>query len=114
MAAVRRCCCHICRNGSGAAGTLRPTHAYADNGTYSVTLTVTDARGATARDTASVTIGNVAPAADAGGPYGGLSGTPVAFAPTVSDPGAADAAAGFTYLWDFGDGSVSSQSNPRS
>ena len=47
-------------DGTAAAGTLNPQHAYRDNGTYTATLTVTDGRR-TVRDTAVVTVANAAP-----------------------------------------------------
>ena len=43
------------------AGTLTPTHAYGDNGVYTVTLTVTDDDGGVGTDTLTVTVNNVAP-----------------------------------------------------
>jgi VCBS repeat-containing protein len=48
-------------DGTTAAGTLTPTHVYADNGVYTVALTVTDDDGASTSDTLAVTVNNVAP-----------------------------------------------------
>jgi PKD repeat protein len=49
-------------DGGTAEDTLTPTHTYADNGIYTVELTVTYPRGsATSFDTLTVTVANVAP-----------------------------------------------------
>ena len=53
-------------DGSSASGTLTPTHTYADNGVYTVTLTVRDNAGEESTDTTTINVRNVAPVVDAG------------------------------------------------
>src|SRR5438094_9618816 len=92
--------------GDGSTGTgARPSHAYADNGAYTVTLTVTDAHGAASSPvTAAATIANTAPSVNAGANQTATVGTPVTLAATFSDPGVNDAA--WSYAIDWGDGSL--------
>jgi hypothetical protein len=94
--------------GDGAISTAAsPTHAYADNDTYNVTLTVMDASGAKATVSTTAEITNVAPSISALD----LPSEPVAVGTLVSaavlfaDPGSADTH-GAQIAW--GDGSISS------
>ena len=48
-------------DGTTASDTLTPTHVYADNGTYTVKLTVTDSDQQSTTDTLTATIANVNP-----------------------------------------------------
>jgi len=82
---------------------LTATTTYGAEGTYTVTLTVTDARGETATDTATVHVGsdNVAPVADAGTDQTAVEQDVVQFDGTGSyDPNPDDT---LTYSWDFDD-----------
>ena len=88
-------------DGETLTGTLTPTHTYADNGSYTVTLTVTDDHDRVGWDTLAVTVTNVAPAVDAGPDQVVGEGSAVAFSGTFTDAGTADT---HTVLWDFGDG----------
>lgn len=86
-----------------SASGASPTKAFAVAGTYTVRLTVTDDRGATASATTTATIGNQPPVAKAGGPYVGVVGTAVAF----SGAGSSDPDGTITsYAWTFGDGTT--------
>ena len=88
-----------------------PSHAYAATGDYQVTLTVTDDIGDVASDTTSVTIGSgeLAPVADANGPYTGTIGTEVTFDGSGSnDPDGTIV----TYNWNFGDGTTLDDGGP--
>lgn len=87
--------------GDGATGTgAKPTHTYADNGAYVVTLTVTDAAGAQATATTQVTVFNVAPAVAAFGGATLLAHQTYAGGGTFADPGADE----WTATVDYGDG----------
>ncbi|UCG68749.1 MAG: PKD domain-containing protein [Thermoplasmata archaeon] len=88
---------------------ITTSHVFIDNGVYTVTLVVEDDNGFTDSDTLSVTVNNVAPTADAHGPYEGDEGSEITFTGTASDPGISDT---LTYHWDFGDGNTSTLQNP--
>jgi PKD repeat protein len=75
--------------------------------TVTVALRVTDDEGAGHIATTQVEVGNVAPTAEAGGPYVGQVGGLISMAGTATDPGLIDQA-GLTYHWDFGDGTQGS------
>ncbi len=95
-------------DGTNATGP-NVSHVFADNGNFIVGLTVSDDAGATDTGELAVTVTNVAPTATAALPEGGQEGTQLAFASTVSDPGADT----FEFAWDFGDGNTSTQQNPN-
>jgi PKD repeat protein len=75
--------------------------------TITVALRVTDDKGASHTATTQVKVENVAPMAEAGGPYAGQVGSPITLAGTATDPGLVDQM-GLTYRWDFGDGTEGS------
>ncbi|WP_406658140.1 DUF2341 domain-containing protein [Methanolobus sp. ZRKC2] len=89
-------------DGSNVSGTLAPTHVYADNGVYNVTLTVTDDDGGIDTDALEITVSNVAPVIDIGSDVIVDEGDVVSFFGNYSDTGTADT---HTFVWDFGDGS---------
>jgi PKD repeat protein len=98
-------------DGGTASGSLKPTHTYAEAGTYTATLTVTDAQGRTSQSSDTVTVNDVTPTANANGAYTGTAGTAIALTGSMTDS-PADIAAGCQWWWNFGDGSTSSLQNP--
>jgi len=92
----------------GTASGSTATHAYADEGTYNVRLTVTDDDGAISSTTTTMTITNAAPVATityaSTGHADILPNDNVTFVGTGSDKGTIDT---LTYKWEFGDGSAS-------
>jgi PKD repeat protein len=101
--------------GDGASGSgATPTHVYAATGSFTVTLVVTDSRGAASQPaTTTATIGttpNQPPVARPGGPYAGVAGSAVQFDGSASsDP---DGNTPLTYAWTFGDGASGTGATP--
>ena len=91
--------------GDGAtASAADATHSYADNGTFTVTLTVTDMHGATATASQVVVIANVAPTATITAPASGVEGSPFTLALTnATDAGTIDQSQ-LTFAFDCGHG----------
>jgi len=86
-----------------------PTHQYADNGTYNVTLTVTDDDGSTNITTKPIIVLNVEPVANfTYSPYTPTIHDTIQFINTSYDED------GYivNWTWQFGDGNTSYQYNP--
>lgn len=89
--------------GDGTTGSgVKPAHSYTRGGQYTVTLTVTDSGNQTDSVSQSIAVENPAPAAaftsNATGRSAGFT--------------AADAGAGATYTWNFGDGAAGTGQRP--
>lgn len=101
-------------DGSATSTEENPTHSYMNEGTFVVTLTVTDLQGATGTGQTSVTVPvtpNQAPVAVATAtPPEGPAPLSVQFSSAGSnDP---DGGVIASYFWDFGDGITSTSANP--
>jgi len=95
--------------GDGGTSTAQnPSHTYAAGGTYTVKLTVTDNRGATASASKSVTVSqpNQAPTVNAGSDQTVLLGVLYSLSASFSDPDNGP----WSYTINWGDGSSSSGS----
>lgn len=90
---------------TGAGSTLPLNHAYADNGTYTISITANDGRGGTDTKTAAATITNVPPTAAFPAPASVPEGSPVTLSLINGvDVSSADLAAGLHYAFDCGSG----------
>jgi PKD repeat protein len=95
-------------DGTGSSNEQNPSYTYSDDGNFTVTLTVTDDLG-TSNSATTFAIIEKPPylSIDIGGPYIGVVNDPVNFTLTVLD-----GKRPYTVLWDFGDGTTSSEENP--
>ena len=90
---------------TGSGPTPPASHTYADNGTYTLTLTVDDGQGGNDTQTTSATVSNVAPTASFDFPAGVAVGAVITLSLSgATDVSPVDVAAGFTYAFDCGDG----------
>ncbi len=84
------------------AHTIDSSHVYADNGTFTITIIVTDDDGLSGNDTCTATVSNVAPTVQAGDDRTITQGWPIYLAPAgYNDPGTLDT---HTATIDWGDG----------
>jgi len=99
--------------GDGNAGSgVAPSHTYATGGSFEVKLTISDGKGGSDIATATVEVtvpNNQPPTANPGGPYSGSEDTPITFDGSDSSDPNDDP---LFYLWDFGDGSTSTEESP--
>jgi uncharacterized repeat protein (TIGR01451 family) len=95
-------------NGAVDAGTTcsfsneaiaQPTFTCNDDGAFTVTLTADDGHGHVVHDDAGVTVNNVKPTANAGGPYTGNEGSGITLSGSGDDPGDNDDDPKLTYQW---------------
>ena len=85
-------------DGTVTLGILDPTHAYGDNGTYTITLEVTDSDGDIGVATKVLEIVNVAPTVSLGPAKLVSEGELISFTAAVEDPGILDS---HTFQWEF-------------
>lgn len=91
---------------SNTSTSNNPAHTYSNNGTYVVTLTVTDsANNCTDTHTDSIVVSNIGNNLCNANFVKTLSGNTATFSPIVNSNQ-------LTYSWTFGDGSTSNQVNP--
>lgn len=92
-------------DGEGASSARNPTFNFADGGTKTVTLTVTDNDGLSHSVSKTITVGHVAPAADfTFSPPAPDPGDTVSFTSTSTHPNAPTDSI-TTFAWEFDDGS---------
>ncbi|MCL4416058.1 MAG: PKD domain-containing protein, partial [Actinobacteria bacterium] len=99
----------------------KPTHTFSTAGTYNIKLTVKDDKGAFSTESAASVVieaeaaqlsndsTNLAPTANAGGPYTGKVGQSTTFDGSKSTDSDGSIK---NYLWDYGDGASGSGVNP--
>lgn len=93
----------------GTASGATVAHTFTTLGTHSAQLTVTDNNGSASSASATVTVANQPPTANAGGPYSGFTGVAVQFNGNASsDPDGTIS----TYAWSFGDTTNGSGATP--
>jgi PKD repeat protein len=99
-------------DGSGVYLEENPSHAFDDVGNFSITLTVEDNDGLAETVETYCIIElppNILPQAEATGPNEGTAESPISF----SSSGSSDTDGEIVeYLWDFGDGTTSTEANP--
>jgi PKD repeat protein len=98
-------------DGAAATGTLTPTHVYATPGTYTATLSVTDAAGLSSQSSLVVTVTDVPPTVNIGGPYQGKAQAPVSFAASATSVNPVEQKS-LVYAWNFGDSSTATGPSP--
>ena len=99
--------CNVSKSTNGDYLTFRVNDLVGSNTTYDSSSNAVNESISVNRD-GTIPGQNTPPTADSGGPYSGQINNPIAFDGT----GSSDLEGNLTYLWDFGDGATSAQSNP--
>ncbi len=99
-------------DGTTATGSLNPAHTYANPGSYTAGVTVTDANKLTSTSSVVVTVNDVAPTVTLAGSTSATAGTAQSFTAAATDVCPVVQAAGFTYAWTFGDGGTGTGATP--
>jgi len=81
------------------------SQTYKDDFSGMIKIRVVDSENDFSEDSATVTISNIAPTAEAGGPYSGNWGQPINFTGTGTDPSPDDGLI-LTYEWDLDDDGI--------
>lgn len=90
---------------SGSVFPVSGSHVYAEEGNYSVTVSIHDQGSSQATATSTATVVIVPPTAHISGPVNGVPGQPRTFTFSAVDASPTDQAAGFAYTIDWADGS---------
>jgi uncharacterized repeat protein (TIGR01451 family) len=96
---------------SGQNFTVSGDHVYNDNGSYSITVTISHGTASNATPTTTATISNLPPTAGVSGPTSAVRQESLTYTFTATDPSSVDQAAGFTFAVNWGDGSSESHSS---
>lgn len=123
-------------NPSGGSGSYTYSYDFDNNGTFEITKSsspsatvpasylsdgpgnrivrgrISDSEGRSRSYTTTIVISNVAPSVQLSSAFSGQAGSAITFNATVTDSSPVDTAAGFTYSWNFGDGTTSTQVAP--
>lgn len=99
--------CNVSKSTNGEYLTFRVNDMVGSNTIYDSSSNVVNESISINKD-GTIPGQNTPPTADAGGPYSSLINNPVTFDGT----GSHDLEGNLTYLWEFGDGETSTQSNP--
>lgn len=99
--------CNVSKSTNGEYLTFRVNDIVGSNTIYDSSSNVVNESISINKD-GTIPGKNTPPTADAGGPYSSQINNPVTFDGT----GSYDLEGGLTYLWEFGDGETSTQSNP--